>query len=376
MNFYVDARALQKPNWRGEQFYVYEIIDRMADLGREHTFHLHFGWECWNDRLTTLAAKPNIVAHRHPGRVRSHLSIPFEILRTGSRVYYRMYNEDSPMRVAVSAPIAALVHDNGRHLYPSMYGVDDALALRARTARHIRRFGRIITVSQTVKEEIIKLFKLSPHRIVVASNGLQTSDPAAPAVRPNMLPSGAVFFLLVNPGGAHKNWRQALQGFAAFANRRPVDRPIYLVIAGDLYSQETPIAQTIAAIGSLRGRVLRLGYVSDAELRYLYRHARLMVYTSRYEGFGRPILEAMAYGVPVIVSDIPVFREVAGDAAVRVPLDDAAALADAFERVECDIDLRSQLIESGRNRIEAYPLDHSAKATLDALVTLGRGNRA
>lgn len=371
MNLYLDVRALQKPHWRGEQFYVQRLVGQMIELGGEHTFHLHFGWDGWDPRIDALLAAPNVVAHEYRGRIRSHASLPLAVLRTRSRVYFRMYNEDAPLRAPVPARRVALVLDNGRHLFPREYGGVDAARLQRATRRHIGSFDLIVTISETVKGEIVGLFDADPDRIVVAPCAVEPLVPGAPVQRPPVVPEGAEFALMVNPGGANKNWQDALAGFARFARGRPASDPTLLVLAGSLSSEHERISHAIAADPVLAARVVCPGYVAEAELRWLYGHARMVLYPSRYEGFGIPVLEAFAHGVPLIAGDIPVLREVAGAGAHFVALGDHEAMAAAIERMLTDEPLRARLADLGHARVGAYSWRDSARTVLDALVGLG-----
>lgn len=370
MNLYLDARALQKPHWRGEQFYVHRLLSEMVQLGAEHTFHLHFAWEGWDPRIDALLAEPNVVGHEHRGRIRSHASLPLAVLRTRSRVYFRMYNEDAPLRVPIPARRVALVLDNGRHLFPAEYGGVDAAELLRATRRHISAFQLIVTISETVKREIVELLDVDPDRIVVASCAVDRPDREAPAERPPAVPAGADFLLMVNPGGANKNWQDALAGFARFARSQNASDSTLLVLAGSLSSEHERISHAIAADPVLAARVVCPGYVSESQMHWLYRHARLALCPSRYEGFGIPVLEAFAYGVPLIAADIPVLREVAGTGAQFVALGDPEAMADAIHRVLSDGQLRARLVGHGHARVDAYSWRDSATTALEALAGL------
>lgn len=373
MNLYLDVRALQKPQWRGEQFYVQRLLHEMVRIGADHCFHLHFGWDGWDARIDALLAAPNVVAHDHRGRIRSHASLPLAVMRSRSRVYFRMYNEDAPLRVPVPCRRVALVLDNGRHLLPHEYGGTDAAKLRSARRRHIRAFDLIVTISETVKQEIVELLDVDADRIVVASCAVDRPDPEASAERPAAVPQGASFVLMVNPGGANKNWRDALAGFARFARGADGGGSTLLVLAGGLATERERIGEAIAADPVLADRVVCPGYVSDEELRWLYRHARLALYPSRYEGFGIPVLEAFAHGVPLIAADIPVLREVAGSAAQFVALGDHAGMAAAIDRLLADGPLRAGLVARGHARVDAYSWRDSAATALQALLELAGG---
>lgn len=367
MNLYIDARALQKRQWRGQQLYINRMLDEMTEIGRSHTFHLHFGWDEWHPRIDDLIDKPNVVCHEHRGRVRSHASLPLEILRTRSRIYFRMYNEDSRLRVPIPSARVALVLDNGRHLFPGEYAIVNAPELRRATRRHISSFDLIITISHTVKGEIVGLFGVDPDRIVVAPCAVDPPAATAPAEQPPALAAETPFVLMVNPGGANKNWQDALTGFARFARARGEGEPVLLVLAGGLASEKERIEHAIRSDALLSSVVVCLGHVPDEQLIWLYRHARLALYPSRYEGFGIPVLEAFAYGLPIIASDIPVLREVGGEAAYFVPLGEPEAMAAALERLLTDDLLRAQLIARGHERVHDFSWQDSARTTLDAL---------
>ena len=178
-------------------------------------------------------------------------------------------------------------------------------------------------------------------------------------------------FLMVNPSDIRKNWRLVLDGFELYLARSG-DEETQLILAGKLGANDEPLTAHLEQKPALKKRVRLLGFVSDAELCYLYRNARLMVYPSIYEGFGIPVVEAIGNGTPTIVSDIPVFREVTNSAALFVPLDDPEALCDAYLRLENDSVLRSKLIEDGKVQARRYSWERSAAVTLEMLRAFSR----
>lgn len=367
MNIYIDARALQKPHWQGEQVYVHSLIQSMAQIGKDHQLHLHFGWSGWDNRLDSLATLPNIVVHKCPGRFWSQASIALNILRTHSKVYFRMYNEIRPLRVPLPCPAVILVHDL-RYLNANVFGPATPAPDSPDRFRHVRRFDHVITVSETVKDEIATLLDVPREKITVAHNAVHHAAATEPQRCPETLPSDADYFLMVNCGGAHKNWRDTLAAYAIY--HESALNPTRLVLAGNLHEQAEPIRAFLQSHADIAEDVILLGYVDDAELRYLYAHARILIYPSRYEGFGRPILEAMLFGTPVLISDIPVLREVAGDAAVAVPLGMPQQMAHEMARINLDADLRRSLVERSRVRLTQFSWQRGAAAALNALVSL------
>jgi glycosyltransferase involved in cell wall biosynthesis len=115
----------------------------------------------------------------------------------------------------------------------------------------------------------------------------------------------------------------------------------------------------------------QIGRVSEAELWALYRHATVFAFPSRHEGFGLPVLEAMSQGVPVVASDIPVLREVAGGAAVLVAPDQPQQWAEAIAGLLGDEAARSHLADTGRQRSRSYTVGAMVASTRHVYQTVG-----
>jgi glycosyltransferase involved in cell wall biosynthesis len=373
MDLYFEASILQVSAFAGCQVYTFNILREMIELAPEHTFHLHFAMGGWNPAIDVLCGRPNVRTHRHSGPIGRHLAVPLNILKTRSRVHYIMNGNTGLLRVPVPCPTAAIFHDMRFVLCPEIYGRQHCERFTREAARWISRRDCIITGAETVKREIVDAFKIPASRIVVASEAADHHDPAERGTRPEKLPADSRYFLMVNPGEIRKNWQDVLAGFSQYLAQHPDDTSTMLVLAGGLHDQAKLIEQRLGVDPALARRTLSLGYVSNDELQYLYQHARLSVYTSRYEGFGIPVLESMGHGLPVVLSDIPIFREVAGDAALFVPLDRPDLLALALAQAQEDGAARNAMIEKGYSKARSYSWRASAERTLDTLLRLGSG---
>jgi glycosyltransferase involved in cell wall biosynthesis len=370
MDLYFDAGILQVPHFTGCQVYAENILAQMADIAPQTTFHLHFAMDGWNPRIDELLKQPNMKAYRYTGPVGRHVLPPLNIARTRSRAYYMMNGNTGAMRVPVPCPTAALFHDMRLVLCKDIYGAESCDAF-AKTAREwIYARDCIITGAETVKQEIMEFFKLPAERIVVASESTDHHPADGPESRPEKLPQNRPYFLMVNPGEIRKNWQDVLDAFAIYLRQHEEDKETVLVFAGNLRAETDPVAERLKKDAVLAERTILLGYITDEELRYLYRNARFMLYPSKYEGFGIPTLEAMGQNCPVILSDIPVFREVAVDAALFVPIGKPAQMAEAMYELHTDEDKRRDLVARGQKRVAAYSWRASAKKTLDVLTTL------
>jgi glycosyltransferase involved in cell wall biosynthesis len=241
---------------------------------------------------------------------------------------------------------------------------DASVVRRLRPRRHdykrlvwpwaMRRARAVVAVSQFAHDEAIRLLSGDPGRIVVARSGPgfladARGDGAAEAT------DGTPYLLYVGNITAAKNLRFLVRAFdqANLAAR--------LVLAGprvDGFEElRDEIDRTVA-----RERIVLTEHVSDAELDRLYRGAVALVLPSRYEGFGFTPLEAMARGCPVVASDIPAIREISGDGALLVPLDDVAAWARAMQLVSADTSFRDELRRRGADVVSRYSWAETARA--------------
>jgi glycosyltransferase involved in cell wall biosynthesis len=150
------------------------------------------------------------------------------------------------------------------------------------------------------------------------------------------------------------------------------DRTAALVIAGGVVPWAGDYAERIERAilelpTAVRDRIVRTGYVTDADRRALLSGAEVLAYPSRYEGFGFPILEAFAANVPVLTSDRSSMPEVAGNAAVLVDPDDGVSIAKGLDELLADPDLRNVLRASGTARVASFTWERCARATAAVL---------
>lgn len=235
-----------------------------------------------------------------------------------------------------------------------------------RTKRTAWRARKVITVSEYSARDIELLYGLPRDRIVVIPNGVADDfRPAADASSLSDFRSRFAFptdrfILFVGGADPRKNHRTFLRAYAQHSNRLA---EYSLVLVGDPVHRFGDMAQTARACG-LERRVVCTGRLSVSDLRLLYSHADVFVFPSIYEGFGIPVLEAMACGAPVITSNTTALPEVAGDAAVLVNPENTEELADAIIRVLEDSDLRATLRAMGFERARRFTWERAAQRTL------------
>lgn len=230
--------------------------------------------------------------------------------------------------------------------------------------QHASRAAGIVVPSEYTRGLVASRLDVPPGRIVVCSPG-----PPAWTARAEPAPGGPILFIgTIEP---RKNVEGLLRAYAALVRRRPASPP--LILAGRSLTP-VDIRQPVDGV-PLEGRVRRLGYVDDATREALYREASMLVMPSFDEGFGLPVLEAMAAGVPVVASRRGSLPEVLGGAGLLVEPDDPEGMASAMARVLDDDDARARMRSAGLARSAAYSWDAAAGRLYEAYAAAGTGAR-
>lgn len=236
-----------------------------------------------------------------------------------------------------------------------------------------QRVRGIITVSTFVKERILAHTDVSPTKITVIPNGVSPQfTPAAVseldfAVATLKLPSRE-YILAVGSADPRKNLNRLFQAWGRAQNS--VSEDIWLLVVGAGNSR----VFRDASFEPLPPRVLLLGHVEDYILPTLYAGALAMAYVSLYEGFGLPILEAMASGTAVLAGNLSSLPEIVGDAGLLIDPFEVGAIEQGMRRIIEDSEFRSDLQRRGMTRAKQFSWDEAARRTWDVLQTAAQAN--
>jgi glycosyltransferase involved in cell wall biosynthesis len=257
-------------------------------------------------------------------------------------------------------------HDLTFFILPERYPRSRLLYFRSISWATAKAAAMLICPSQAVREDIVRILHAPPGKV------RPIAEAAAPAFRViddpavldrlrynHLLPDR--FILSVGSLEPGKNRTTLLKAFAEL-RRRGVEQK--LVVAGQRawnYGADFRLAEELG----LKGNVIFTGYVLPEEMPALYNAADLFVFPSLYEGFGLPVLEAMACGVPVVASNVSSIPEVTGDAALLVDPRDVNALCDAMERILKDADLSASLRQRGLERAATFSWERAARETIE-----------
>lgn len=256
-------------------------------------------------------------------------------------------------------PVVVTVHDLLAFRHPEYVPGAYARIVKAMVRRIARVARRVLTVSEATRDDLERLLSVPEQRIDVVPLAGSAARPATD--RPAVDRRGDLL-LAVGNRMPHKNFERLLEALALIPeSHRPT-----LVITGS--HGDDPLRPVVERLG-LGPWVQLRGWLERAELERLYAEATALVFPTLFEGFGLPTLEAMSRGCPVICSDLPVMREVAGDAAAYVDPEDPVAIATTIERVLADDDERERMSRAGAARATGFSWERTADGTRQGLLT-------
>jgi len=263
--------------------------------------------------------------------------------------------------------LVVTVHDVAFLAHPEVFPPVWRLMYRAGLRAAVRRADALIAPSRHTAEDLVRRTKVPPDRVHVVPLAPypSASGPSVDEVL-SRFKIRQPYVLFAGTLEPRKNLVRLVRAYRRMAGRGSAHG---LVLAGPIGWQPQPLMREVAQDGP--GDVLMVGKVSPTDLDALYRGADAFAYPSLYEGFGLPVLEAMARGVPCVVSTSSSLPEVAGEAALPVDPLSVGALAEAMERVTSDPGLATRLRQAGLERAARFSWDQTARRTLDVYKSLG-----
>ena len=367
MRIGISCRSLEYPSG-GVKEYLLSLVRALLALDSRNTYVLfhaakrHFGLFSGVEDISLEC--PNRLAFDWlalPGALKKHrIDVAF------------FPSSNMPPRVPCKAVVT--MHDLGyfEKTY-SMYRLADTLYMKWAMAYTARRAERLVAISRYTKEDIMRVLGVPQERVSViheAADPMYHDPVPGDAVQAFRLRHGLSrpFFLYTGSISPRKNLKTLLRAFHAVHERVDAD----LVVTGGLSWNEDWDA--LLAPFDPRGRVLRLGDVPRRDMPALYASALAFVFPSLFEGFGLPVLEAQAVGVPVICSNAASLPEVAGESAWMIDPQDVSGLADALEKTASDASLRENLTALGFANARRFSWEDTAAKTLEVFEDVHRAN--
>ena len=336
----VDADVLGRRR-TGDETYAAALLRELAQIADE-------------ERLVAVTRRPDLVpdgveALELPARsqvTRMAIGLPRALRRLRPALGHFNY----VVPPAYRGPAVVTVHDLSFESDPDLMGRRDRFMFRTFVPRSARRADRVLAVSKRTKRDLIEHYGIPAEKIVVTPNGVD------PIFRPNgSTPDVPPYALFVGGIQPRKDPLTAIEALAL------AEGDLRLVLVGDEKRGGDEVRSAIERLG-LERRVEFAGYVEHEGLASLYRGAACLVFPSRYEGFGLPVLESMASGTPVVASKAGAVPEVAGDAAVLVEPGDPEALAEGIRKALAD---RDRFVAAGLARAKQFTWAETARRTLE-----------
>jgi glycosyltransferase involved in cell wall biosynthesis len=370
MKFSVDAHAIGQ-HLTGNEVYIRNLLSGFASLDSESEFIAY---------LSVDDASPWVPPRFAVRRVSAN---PF--VRLGFDLSSKL-RQDRPdlLHVQFTAPlvcpvpVVVSVHDVSFLEHPQYFPRSRALQLRWSVGRTVRSAAKIITLSDFSRDAIQRAYNLNPDGIVVAPLAAAQEfrplhiDNAVDAVRSRFqLP--APFILSVGDLQPRKNHIGLIRAFAELVRNFPHLRHRLALAGKDTWF--APKVRQAARESGVSDRIRFLGFVTDQDLLHLYNSCDLFVFPSFYEGFGLPVLEAMACGRAVVCSNTSAMPEVADGAAILVNPHSTSEVTRAMADLLRDVELRSRMERLGQQRAAQFSWQQSARKTLEVYYAVSERSR-
>ncbi|PWT92102.1 MAG: hypothetical protein C5B54_04085 [Acidobacteria bacterium] len=360
MNICIDMRpALSRAT--GVGVYLQNLVKALAEIDPENQYHLFSS--SWSERYRNGTYGRNFHIHdQHwPGKF-LHFAwnrFSFPSIESMLGIHVDVAHSPSPLLIpSKGARRVTTVHDLYFYFHPEHTTREIQRDYPALVKKHCQQSDAIIAVSEYTRQQLVEHLQVASSRIYTIRHG---SDPffeerASDEEKKQVATAFALerpFFLFVGAAEPRKNIPQLLAAF----RRAKLDAD--LILAGP---EGWKLSDVMANSGP---RVRWTGYISRQNLRALYQQALALLLPSVEEGFGLPIIEAMACETPILASDIPVFHEIAQDAFLPIDTNDTNLFAEGLRQIYEQEELRKQLIEKGKAKIKRFSWRESAQKTLE-----------
>ena len=368
----IDASRAAHARRTGTEAYSLHLIQALAEAESSHRLRLYTPVSFQPAAPGAQLPISNLEVQVIPfPRLWTHLRLAWELTRRPPDV---LFVPAHVLPLVCPVPALVTVHDLGYLYYPEAHRRFDRWYLDWTTRRHVRLAARLIADSQATHADLIRHYRADPARITVVYPGRDESlarvnDPGCVAGVKARYGISGDYLLYVGTLQPRKNLVRLVEAFAQIQNSGPQLAKLQLVLAGQKGWLYADLFTRVEAMG-LSGRVIFTGYVADDDKAALLSGATALVYPSLYEGFGLPVLEAMACDTPVLTSDVSSLPEVAGDAALLVNPLDTDAIAAGMARLVADAGLRHSLVEQGSLQIRRFSWAKAARQVLEVLESI------
>jgi glycosyltransferase involved in cell wall biosynthesis len=374
MRIAVNARHLMENRLEGVGIVTDEVMKRMVASHPGDQFDYYFDRQFQSRFIHSTNVKGHALfpVTRLPVLIRYWLnhSVRKDVVKQKANIFF---SPDGFIPLGMSIPKVSMVHDVAYLRYPEMLQPRIRNFYKKWMPRYLAYADHIITVSHFSKQELVTGYRLPAEKISVVYNGVTQAyvpltDEHKTVVRKRYT-LGRPYFLYLGAIHPRKNIATLVKAFDAFKADDKTDHQ--LVLAGRASWQTGDVMKAIDQ-SPYKSEIVTPGYVPTAEATQLVAAAEAMIYPSLYEGFGLPLVEAMACDVPVICSNVSSLPEIAGNAGLFFDPLDIDQLAFHMRSFVVDQKLRNELIRLGQQRKSEFSWDRAAKEVYEILARFSK----
>ncbi len=350
----------------GNQTYILNLFRAIRDIDRVNQYTFYY-----NKPINKKVEAPNFVHKvQQTPFMWTQRVFPFLLRRDKPDVLF-MPIQMLPFLKAQKQKSVVTIHDLAFLLYPETFPAKDAFLHKLYVREAITKADHLIAITEATKQDIVKFYKVNPNKITVVYHGvdkdrfrlMQEGEENLVADVKTKYNITKPYILYIGNVQPRKNIQGLIKAYQKL--RKTSDHNYQLVIAG---AKAWLVEEVMKEIGAAyRDDIVFTGRFEDAELAPLLWGANLFVLPSFYEGFGLPILEAMACGVPTLVSNTPSLVEVGGEASLSFDPHSIDDMAKVLDNVISNPDLRIEMRKKGLKRVAEFSWNLCAKQTIDVI---------
>ncbi len=359
----IDGNEANIPNKVGVGQYAFKLLWYLYKLDQKNSYLIYLK----EDPSKDLPPESKNWQYRvfGPNKMWTRFALPFKLFTQKERLNL-FFSPSHYSPVFSPFPTIPTIHDIGYLQFQNQFTKKDLYQLINWTKESIKKSSHIITVSQFSKDEIIKTYQVDPNKITIAYNGVDASPKIDQKIQNQILSSYDLqsknYYLYLGTLKPNKNIPFLIKSFALFLRSTNYGLTPKLVIAGKkgwLFNE----IFTLVKSENLENKIIFTDFINESQKTTLYQNAIATVLPSTYEGFGIPAIESMKLGTPVIVSNIPPFKEVVQNSGLFIDPTDTNDLCQKMVEIS-NPKTREKYSKLGKTRADRFTWDSTAKSVL------------
>jgi glycosyltransferase involved in cell wall biosynthesis len=375
MHISIDALPINEKPWTGISNYIFNLLKSLAELDEKNEYTIYgmrydlkdLGIENDNFKHNKAPELFKFWRYRVSWLSWYYTAFSVQLLKDKPEVFLSPY---SILPWYCPCPKVIVVYDLVPFIFQQFYSIPIRFIFQKQTANAVKRADRIITISNSTQNALIKLLKADPDKIIVIYPGYDDHS-FKPENNPQRIKEikrkygiNGKYILYIGNLEPRKNIARLIEAFDQLVKAGNIDHK--LVVTGKKSWLYDDIFETVNRLG-LSSEVIFTGYAPYEDLPFLLNGADTFIYPSLYEGFGLPPLEAMACGTPVITSNVSSLPEVVGDAGILVDPLNVDEIAKAIYKVLSDKNLQEEMRKKGLERAKMFSWEKVARETIRLL---------